>query len=310
MPGFREVLGAVNQQMTPWEFDIIVIDSGSSDETVSYARGQPNVRVISISPEQFGHGRTRNQAIAETSAPFIAMLTHDAQPVDSNWLLNLVSAVEQGDEIAGAFGRHVAYPWADPFTKRDLERHFSGFLEHPLVVSKDTCVDKYERDVGWRQFLHFFSDNNSCLRRSVWERIPYPDVEFAEDQIWAKQIIERGYSKIYAPDAAVYHSHDFGLFEKLQRSFDESRNFEIYFGYHLAGSIRQCIRSCGGLSAADLRYGFQEAKTPVSNIEIVRRLFSNIMLVSGHYLGSKNRYIPLKIQKILSRDHKIFHENP
>ena len=54
---------------------------------------------------------------------------------------------------------------------------------------------RYDRDEPYRQRLHFFSDNNALVRRSVWEQIPYPDVDFAEDQIWAQQIIEAGWKR-------------------------------------------------------------------------------------------------------------------
>jgi len=306
MPGFKGVLAAVLRQETPWSFDVIVIDSGSRDETVAYAEGQPNVKVVRIAPEEFGHGRTRNQAIAATRAPFVALLTHDAQPTDEKWLAHLVAAVEQDGRVAGAFGRHIAWPDANPFTKRDIERHFAGFLAYPLVVHKELDEQKYANDIAWRQFLHFYSDNNSCLRRAVWERISYPDIEFAEDQTWARQIIEKGYAKAYAPDAVVYHSHDYGLFERLQRSFDESRNFKAYFGYRLAADPWQALRSIAGLSWTDLKYALREPRGTISPITLVRRLMSDMMVVTGHYLGSHYESIPLAWQRALSRDYRVF----
>src|SRR5581483_641154 len=152
MPRFKGVLDAVLAQDTPWPFETVVIDSGSVDDTAAYAERQQNVRVIQIAPETFRHGRTRNQAIATCNSPYVALLTHDAQPADKNWLVNLVRAVEQDDHIAGAFGRHIAWPTADPFTKRDLDKHFAGFLSHPLVVHKDTDANRYANDTAWRQF--------------------------------------------------------------------------------------------------------------------------------------------------------------
>jgi len=309
MPRFASVLDATLRQKTPWPFDVIIIDSGSSDGTVAYAQAQSNLRVVCIPPEDFGHGRTRNLAVTLTDAPFVAFLTHDAQPADNSWLVKLVAAVEQDDNIAGAFGRHIAWPEASPFTRRDLEQHFAGFLAHPLVVSRALDPDRYDRDIGWRQFLHFYSDNNSCLRRSVWQNIPYPDVEFAEDQIWAREIIDMGHAKAYAPDAVVRHSHDYGLFERLQRSFDESRNFQKYFGYRLAPDISQAWRSIVGLSARDFRYGRRntdERLIPVS--QVLHQIVLNVALVAGHYLGTRHNRIPAGIQRILSRDAAMFHQ--
>jgi rhamnosyltransferase len=303
MPGFIRVFESVARQKTPWPFEIIVIDSGSHDGTAEYARRQNNTRVLCIPPKSFGHGRTRNEAIAEAKGHFVALLTHDAQPADENWLANIVRAVEQDDRIAGAFGRHLAYPWADPYTVRDLRDHFEGFLNHPLVVNRDTNATMYEQDERWRQFLHFYSNNNSCLRRSVWERIPYPDVEFAEDQIWAKKIIELGYSKAYAPDAVVYHSHDYRLRERLQRSFDESRAFNKLFGYRLCDGVHKVILGGARLAVRDWLYATRSRE--VNALTYGRRIATNFMNLLGHYLGSKHEKLPAWLANSLSWDRRF-----
>ena len=303
MPRFERVLGMVLRQKTPWPFEIIVIDSGSTDGTVAYAEAHEKVRVISIDPKEFGHGRTRNQAIAEATGEFVALLTDDAEPVEEHWLQHLVAAVEQDKNVAGAFGRHVAYPHASPFMKRDLEAHFAGFLAHPLIVNKALDPVKYDRDVGWRQFLHFYSDNNSCLRKSVWKDIPYPDVEYAEEQLWAKRIIEEGYSKAYAPKAVVYHSHEYGIVERFQRSFDEAASFKKIFGYKLGESLGQCIISGWLLSKRDIQYYKTLRKHGIKS-RLVRQCLLNVAHVAGHYFGTRHSFLPGRIARRFSLDRR------
>ena len=306
MPLFGPVLQAVLGQCTPWRFDVLVIDSGSSDGTATYAEAQPSVRVIRIPPIEFGHGRTRNRAIAATAAPFVALITHDAQPADSCWLANLVAPFARDERIAGVFGRHIAWPEADPFTRRDLDCHFAGFLEHPLVVDRETDTARYASDLGWRQVLHFFSDNNACLRRSIWEATPYPDVEFAEDQVWARTIIDQGWRKAYAPDAAVYHSHDYGLFERLQRAFDEARSFQRDFSYDLASSLPSSLRSIAWLMARDGWFALRGPERGAKLAALPKRLAQDVMLVLGHFLGNRHRRLPAGLQGWLSRDRQLF----
>lgn len=79
--------------------------------------------------------------------------------------------------------------------------------------------------------LAFFSDNNSCIRRSVWEQYPYPEVEFAEDQIWMRQMIEKGYKKVYCPEATVYHSHNYDPSTYFMRYYDEHKGLYEIHGY-------------------------------------------------------------------------------
>lgn len=306
MPLFAKVLDAVLQQHAPWHFDVLVIDSGSEDGTPRFAEAYENVKVIRIASKDFGHGRTRNQAISNTSAPYIAMITHDAQPSDRYWLANLVAPLEKNQRIAGVFGRHIAWPNSSPFTARSLDRRFSGFLEQPLVLNRDTDSERYQFDTKWMQFLHFFSDNNACLRRSVWELWPYPEVDFAEDQAWAKLIIQNGWSKAYAPNAIVYHSHDYGLWEQLQRAFDEARSFHKDFGYNLSPNLFRACRTMLGLTYRDLVFTFSSQNAFNFLRFLPKQILLNVMMSLGYYLGNRHSKLSPRLQQKLSRDRKLY----
>ena len=303
-PIFTEVLDAVRAQETDWPFEIIIVDSGSTDGTIEFIKKIPEIKLIEIPPAEFGHGRTRNLAISKAQGEFCALLTHDACPVDSRWLAKLVAAVAQAPDIAGAFGPHLAYPRHNAFTKRDLDNHFATFGHLPAVLSRDIDPERYKNDQGWRQLLHFYSDNNSCLRRSAWQEIPYPDVEFAEDQIWALKVIEAGWKRAYAPDAAVFHSHEYRVLEQLQRAFDESLAFRILFGYRLGESPLRAFRSAWRLSRADWRWGRSHG---VSLGQVLRRVCNDIAVVAGHSLGGRADWLPDGVKIRLSRDKKLFH---
>ena len=73
---------------------------------------------------------------------------------------------------------------------------FKGFGETNTIFHLDD-PERYEREEGYRHYLAFFSDNNSCIRRDIFEKYPYEDVNFAEDQIWARKMIELGFKKVY-----------------------------------------------------------------------------------------------------------------
>ena len=104
-PLFLRVLDMVMRQITNWPFEVIVIDSGSSDGTLAAVRRDfPSVRLVEIAPETFGHGRTRNQGVALSEGEFVALITHDALPANERWLEGMVAPMLENAKVAGVRG--------------------------------------------------------------------------------------------------------------------------------------------------------------------------------------------------------------
>lgn len=302
---FKQVLPRVLDQETPWPFEVLVIDSGSLDGTAEFVSGidDPRLRLHAIESTTFGHGRTRNLGISMTTGEYAVVITHDAMPTDRDWLRNLVAHAEADPLVAGVFGRHLAYPGANPFVARELELHFAGFAATPVVWLEDRV--RYAQEAGYRQMLHFFSDNNALVRRTVWEKIPYPDVDFAEDQVWAQKIIEAGYKKAYAHNATVYHSHDYSLFERLQRCFDEADALRRLFAYVLCRSPHAFWRSWVALTSRDFSYAFKGGLLRTHPSAVLRMPLDNLMRLAGHYLGTRGKKLPAWLNSWLSLDKRM-----
>lgn len=283
---FRDVLQAVVEQETAWPFEVLVIDSGSTDETPAIIRefSDRGVRFHTIPNSEFQHGRTRNLAISLTDSEFVAVITQDARPLNRQWLANLVSAFDAGPRIAGVFGAHSAHPDASSFVREGLEGHFRHFDALPHVANwyVDLPPSLAFGSLGWQQWLHYFSDNNACLRRSVWDKIPYPEIPWAEDQVWAWEIIKQGYEKAYAPDAIVAHSHNLTSREQLKVSRIEGDLWLRYFGYRFEGSSAEVEASIAYLNARDSELARVRGIVPS---ELSAQFALNQASVKGRYLG-------------------------
>jgi hypothetical protein len=143
-----------------------------------------------------------------------------------------------------------------------LENHFAGFMGQNLALNKYSDSRRWlNGDLGWRQYLHFFSDNNSCLRRSAWEKFPYADVKFGEDQLWANAIIEAGLTKVYSPFAIVYHSHDYTPDQWYKRATEEAEFFLEHFGYKVYNGDIDFLSQLAVKNASDERWGVQKRLT-------------------------------------------------
>jgi glycosyltransferase involved in cell wall biosynthesis len=282
---FRLVIDMLRLQRSPWRYEIIVIDSSSSDGTGDFCRGASDIIFEQIAQSEFSHGGTRNRGVELAHGEFIAFLTQDALPIDEFWLYNLVSLLHAHPNAAGAFGRHVAWPNASPFTKRDLAEWFKQLEASPIAVSRETDPRRWASgETDWRRFLHFYSDNNSCLRRSVWEKIPLPNISFGEDQLWASQVIEAGYQKIYAHAATVYHSHDYDYDATAKRAEEEAIFFKLHFGYDLIKSQEDLEATLASFNESDSRWAIQHG---VSEPELRNRLCLNKARLEGHLSGTR-----------------------
>jgi glycosyltransferase involved in cell wall biosynthesis len=227
----KECVESVIHQNTTFSFDVLLIDSSSTDGSIELVRDYPSVFVHKISQKEFGHGKTRNLGAQLARGSFVAFLTQDAIPANRFWLENLVRPLVSDDRVAGVFGAHIAHLHHSPLTDSDLFNHFYQWLlsNHSVPISlthPDPSSELPDHEI-------FYSDNNSCLRKSIWESIPYPDVVYGEDQLWAELILKAGHKKAYAPMAVVCHSHEYGFRETLLRANTEWHYFNEYHGKKL-----------------------------------------------------------------------------
>jgi len=216
-PDFGPLLEALSNQRTDFTYEVLVVDSGSSDGTREAALGH-SARVLDVPKSEFNHGRTRNRGISEASGEFVAMLVQDAVPADQHWLQGLLENLARDERVAGVYSRQIPRPGCDPFTRYALENHFTNLPERREQAIEDPT--RY-RDLPPSEKLELvtFDDVSSCLRRSVWEKYPFEELSFGEDIEWAERVLRAGYKIVYDPKSAVVHSHSRSAFYEMRRSY-------------------------------------------------------------------------------------------
>lgn len=295
-----EVLSAVYRQQTKYEYEVICVDSGSSDQTLDILKKYP-CQVYVIPPEEFGHGKTRNFGASKGTGDYIMFLTQDAVPANEHWIESMVGAMQIEQGIAGGFGIHYPYPDCNVLDKRDLKRHFQNFGEENHVFFLDDR-ERYFQDKSYQQYLAFFSDNNSCLKREVWEKMPYQEVDFAEDQLWARQILEAGYKKVYCPHAAVYHSHNYPLRTYFKRYYDEFKGIYGVFQWRMFERARSVIKRILVMDLQDMRYILGRGNGITRKAYwIYYALVRNCFRCLGAYLAGKYHEYPQKKKEFLDK---------
>ena len=248
---FRQTLAGVRTQRLDREFELLICDSGSSDDTVAIAR-RHGARVITIPREDFSHGPTRNLLMAEARGEHVAFLTQDAVPAAEDWLARLLAAFQLSAEVGLAFGPYRPRPGASVSVRRELTDWFSSFSTGGPRID---ALDAADRGAPPRRFLGrlgFFTDANGCVARSAWQQVPFRGVAYAEDHLLAQDMLRAGFAKVFVPEAAVIHSHEYPVGQWLRRSFDESRAIRDVYSW--SAGPRTLVRNFRGNVMADWRW--------------------------------------------------------
>ena len=220
-----DILDIVLVQEVDFDFEILVIDSGSTDDTLDivrkYQAKHESIRFHQISNTEFGHGKTRNLAAQMANGEIVLYLTHDAVPSHNRWLHEMVRPFEINEKIVGVMGKQIPRPHCIPMLKSEINGVFAGL--GPDFGTSIFYKDDFVRDQGVYDAISFYSDANSAARKDyLLEKFPYHDVGYAEDQLFGRDVINAGYYKAYAPRGSVLHSNDLKLSEYKRRMFDET----------------------------------------------------------------------------------------
>lgn len=205
---FKPLLERILSQKFGGTFEVLVIDSGSTDGSLEIAKQFP-VRMTQIEPEEFHHGRTRNLGAELSSGNILIYITQDALPLNSDWLQKLADHFEQ-PSVGMVIGRQI--PWQ---TAKPPEKFFYiyNFPAHKVVLTSGAS-DYYRDNI-------FISNVNSALRKDIWEQFKFSEeIIMAEDKEFAKRILLAGWDIVYEPEAPVYHAHDFTLRAVFKRYLD------------------------------------------------------------------------------------------
>lgn len=239
----RETLPALRaQRFTSWE--LIVIDSGSTDGSVELIRQFQPARFLQITPQEYNPSRVMNQGMRLARAPLAVFLNADATPQSPDWLAPLVDRL-QNPNVAAVFGRQIARPDARAVFACDYER----------------CFGPNRESARWD---HFFSMVSSGLRKDIWARRGFrEDLQYAEDDEYTRWCRAEGHEIVYVPESVVMHSHNYTRDQAYRRSFGDARASAASWtgAAHDVNFPRTVLLGWIQDALKDLRYCWQHGKS-------------------------------------------------
>jgi len=299
----ERVLKAIFAQQTSRRFELIAIDSGSSDGTLELLRRFP-VSLHEITPESFNHGETRNFGASLARGEYLIFLSQDAEPANDRWLDQLVAPLEEKEEVAGAYPGFLPRRGCYPMEAREI-------LDWPLI-SAEIGVPMVKRAIGnpeyaanpW-PFIHF-PNSCSCIRRSVLERFPFKPVNFAEDQEWAKRVLEAGFATVFNPKAVIVHSHSYPAKVQFHRCYDHGSAMRELFGKREAPSLRRIIPEVVKGVSGDLAFCRRRGYSLLARLRWLGPAVAwHLAKFGGLWVGSYADRLPSLVKRRLSLQQRL-----
>ncbi len=177
-----------HQDLPPSEYEVIVVDDGSTDDTSAVAEAA-GARVIRI--EHSGPAAARNAGLQAARGEIILFTDADCEPVP-HWARTLAEALKQ-PEVVGAKGTYLTRQ-REPiarFVQVEYEERYARMAGRDRIDHVDTYSAGYRRSVILA---------NGGFDPSFRE----PAIE---DQELSFRLAAKGYRLVFVPQAQVYHRH-------------------------------------------------------------------------------------------------------
>ncbi len=194
-----QALGALYSQ-TFQDFELIVVDSGSTDRTLEIVSQFP-CQLIQIEPKAYYPGSVLNMAIEKAHGEIIVFLNSDGVPLSPHTLQRLIKVFDN-NEVEAALARQIPRPDAFGWVRRDYELSFPDKDKTPEWIRLSLPM--------------------AAIRKRVWNKHHfYTDAWASEDTEWGEWAARNGYRIKYVKDAIIMHSHNYNLKQLYGRKFVE-----------------------------------------------------------------------------------------
>jgi rhamnosyltransferase len=188
------------RQQTITDVEIILVDSGSTDQTVSLAEAF-GARIVRIPSAEFTFGRSLNFGLRAATRELVVIASAHVYPVYPDWLESLLRPFKD-ENVALTYGKQRG-PASAKYSEQQIFQQWYPDVSKP------------------EQTTAFCNNANAAIRKSLWEKNPYDEtLTGLEDLAWAKWAKEQGYAISYVAEAEIIHVHNEtprGVFNRYRR---------------------------------------------------------------------------------------------
>ncbi|MBI3752951.1 MAG: glycosyltransferase family 2 protein [Deltaproteobacteria bacterium] len=187
------------------DFEIILVDNGSTDGSVQFVKDKYPQVIILENKNNAGFAAANNQGIRAAGGKYIVLLNNDTE-ADKDWLKNLVSAAGDSDTHIGMWACKI-------LSLHDISviDSVGGLLISKCGIAKgrgrnEKDVKQYDRE----EEVFIPSACAAMYRKEALDQVGLFDEEFfayCEDTDLGMRARLAGWKTLAVPDAVVYHHY-------------------------------------------------------------------------------------------------------
>lgn len=185
----EDLLQAANNQISsPVDYEVVLVDSGSTDRTLEIAE-KYNCRIVHIDKSQFTFGRSLNMGCDYADGDILVFISGHCIPTSNSWLNTLVRPILE-EKAVYTYGRQIG---ADD-TKFSEHQVFEKYYPKSSLIPQEG---------------YFCNNANAALLKAEWKEFPFcEELTGLEDMHMAKSLVDQGKKIAYVAEAPVYHIHN------------------------------------------------------------------------------------------------------
>lgn len=212
---FRWLIRKLQTQMGLQQLEIVIVDSGSQDQTVEWAKAA-GCRVIEISQTEFTHSHSRNIGAANASSDYLIFMVQDAYPIGEYWAYGMLRyLLDHADEgLVAASCSEYSRSDSDMMYDSMIKTHYRFLGCH----EQDRIGDYQGNDHMALRSCGQLSDVACLISRQMFGKYGYQG-DYAEDLDLGIRLIKDGYKVAMLASVKVVHSHNRPAYYYLKRSY-------------------------------------------------------------------------------------------
>lgn len=210
----RLTLHALKKQVAGFDYEVVVVDNESDDDSVNVATAA-GCRVVTLARNAFTFGHALNAGIEQCKGEFILILSAHVILLNEHFIDRIPSFFEDSS-VAGLRFVHAS----------DAAQVKAAVKDGPqkLVYTDDA---NFAAD-HWMQLM---VNHCAAIRKSCWQQQPFDEKIFAsEDKQWAMDILKKGYALVYQAPCYYLYVKSPGRDGKIKRMAIETAAKDLITG--------------------------------------------------------------------------------